>query len=131
MVSDYTNNRTMKTDDKPIAPGAVACLAVLLSTLLVACAATKTSESTGGYFDDAAITAKVKTAIATDPHLANPWATPFEIRAKTYKGVVQLSGFVNSQAVAQQAATDAGQVPGVKQVVNNLIVKPNLSGTSG
>lgn len=105
--------------------------AILLSVLTAACAATNTTESTGGYIDDAVITAKVKGVLAADPKLTNPLQTPLQIRVETYKGVVQLSGFVNSPDTAQQAASDASKVPGVKRVVNNLIVKTDLSGASG
>lgn len=105
--------------------------AILLSVLTAACAATNTTESTGGYIDDAVITAKVKGVLAADPKLTNPLQTPLQIRVETYKGVVQLSGFVNSPDAAQQAASDASKVPGVKRVVNNLIVKTDLSGASG
>jgi osmotically-inducible protein OsmY len=102
---------------------------ILLGTIASACAASKTRESTGGYIDDAVVTAKVKTAIAGDPQLRNPIQTPLQIRVETYKGVVQLSGFVNSPEAAQRAALDASKVPGVQQVVNNLIVKTELSGS--
>jgi hyperosmotically inducible protein len=105
--------------------------AILLSVLAAACAATNTTESTGGYIDDAAITAKVKSTLAADPQLRNPLQTPLQIRVETYKGVVQLSGFVNSPDTVQRAAVDASKVAGVKQVVNNLIVKTEASGASG
>ncbi len=104
---------------------------MLLGVFAAACAATSTTESTGGYIDDAAITAKVKGTLARDPQLRNPIQTPLQIRVETYKGVVQLSGFVNSSQAAQRAALDASKVPGVTQVVNNLIVKTELSGVSG
>lgn len=105
--------------------------AMLLACLMSACAATGTSESTGGYIDDAVITAKVKGVIASDPQLHNPIQTPLQIRVETYKGVVQLSGFVNSEDTSRRAAADASNVPGVTQVVNNLIVKTQMSGQSG
>jgi osmotically-inducible protein OsmY len=105
--------------------------AILLSVLAAACAATSTTESTGGYIDDVAITTKVKSTLAADPQLRNPLQTPLQIRVETYKGVVQLSGFVNSPDTVQRAAVDASEVAGVKQVVNNLIVKTAASGASG
>lgn len=105
--------------------------AVLMSLFVAACAATNTTESTGGYIDDAVITAKVKGALAADPQLRNPVQTPLQIRVETYKGVVQLSGFVNSPGAVQRAAADASGVPGVTQVVNNLIVKTQLPKGSG
>ena len=100
----------------------VRSLAVLLlavvATLAAACAATPTQESTGGYIDDSTITAKVKTNLAQDNKVS---AT--DIHVKTYKGVVDLSGFVNSQSQISEAGIVAGQVSGVKSVHNNLIVK--------
>jgi osmotically-inducible protein OsmY len=105
--------------------------AILLGVFVMGCAATNTTESTGGYIDDATITAKVKGTLAADPRLRNPVQTPLQIRVETYKGVVQLSGFVNSPDTAQRAALDASKVPGVTRVVNNLIVKTELSGASG
>src|SRR5260370_29501525 len=100
----------------------VRSLAVLLlavvATLAAACAATPTQESTGGYIDDSTITAKVKTNLAQDNKVS---AT--DIHVKTYKGVVDLSGFVNSQSQISEAGLVAGQLAGVKSVHNNLIVK--------
>jgi osmotically-inducible protein OsmY len=95
-------------------------LIFLLGALAAACAATPTSESTGGYIDDAAITAKVKTALAQDPKIGIRAA---QIHIITYKGVVELSGFVDSDAELAEAGSAAGQVAGVKSVQNNLIVK--------
>ncbi|HKV54313.1 MAG TPA: BON domain-containing protein [Candidatus Binataceae bacterium] len=106
-------------------------MALLLGAFVAACAATPTTESTGGYIDDATITAKVKTALAADPQLRDPIQTPLQVRVETYKGVVQLSGFVNSPNTAQKAASDASDVPGVTRVVNNLIVKTESPANSG
>ncbi len=96
---------------------------ILIATLLalapaVGCAPTRTSESTGQYVDDATITTKVKAALVADAGLKG-----FDIHVLTYKGVVQLSGFVDSsQSVAH--ATDVTQkVGGVQSVRNDLIVK--------
>jgi hypothetical protein len=71
----------------------VVLLLAVVATLTAACAATPTQESTGGYIDDSTITAKVKTNLAEDNKVS---AT--DIHVKTYKGVVDLSGFVNSQS---------------------------------
>jgi hyperosmotically inducible protein len=95
-------------------------LIFLLGALAAACAATPTTESTGGYFDDAAITAKVKTALAQDPKIGIRAA---QIHIITYKSVVELSGFVDSDAEVAEAVSAAAQVAGVKSVQNNLIVK--------
>ncbi len=93
-------------------------LAAGVATFAVACAATPTRESTGGYFDDSSITAKVKSDLAQDKNVS---AT--DVNVQTYKGVVDLSGFVDSQSQVSEARLVAGQVAGVKSVHDNLIVK--------
>lgn len=96
-------------------------LGVVLVTALVtlaACAATPTQESTGGYIDDSAITAKVKAYLAQDPKV-----NVTEVHVRTYKGVVELSGFVDSQAQISEAGQVASQVAGVESVHNSLILK--------
>ena len=94
----------------------LACLTLI--TAFLGCAATRTHESTGGYVDDSVITTKVKSAIFTDPSLK-----VLQITVETFKGEVQLSGFVDSQANATKAAEVARGIPGVVSVKNNLIVK--------
>ncbi len=96
----------------------VALLLLSFSVFASACAATSTSESVGGYIDDSTITAKVKEAIVAAPGLSS-----LETKVETYKGVVQLSGFVNSQQDATRAGEVARAVAGVKSVQNNLIVR--------
>ncbi len=96
----------------------VVLLAASLAMLATACAATPTQESTGGYVDDSTITAKIKTNLAQDPQVS---AT--DVHVKTYKGVVDLSGFVNSQTEISEAGIVADKVSGVRSVHNNLIVK--------
>lgn len=90
----------------------------LLIATFVACASTPTRESTGEYVDDSVITTKVKSLLANDDFLKS-----FQISVKTYKGTVQLSGFVNSQNAVDKAGQIAISVNGVKSVKNNLIVK--------
>ena len=75
-------------------------------------------ESTGEYVDDSVITTKVKALLAEDDFLKS-----FKIKVKTYKGIVQLHGFVNSQQAADKAAEITKGVKGVKSIKNNLIVK--------
>jgi hyperosmotically inducible protein len=82
------------------------------------CAATPTSDSTGQYVDDTIITTKVKNALLRDPAVKS-----FQIGVETFKGVVQLSGFVDSAAQKSAAGKDASAIRGVKDVSNNLIVK--------
>lgn len=84
----------------------------------LSCASTPTRESTGEYIDDSAITTKVKAAILEDPALKS-----LQISVKTYRGVVQLSGFVDSKEMVGRAGEVAGRVSGVREVKNDLIVK--------
>jgi osmotically-inducible protein OsmY len=97
-------------------------LRFLISLVLVisvaGCAGGKRYESTGEYLDDSAITTKVKTSILGDSRLK-----VFQINVKTFKGIVQLSGFVDSSEIAARAAGVARTVKGVKMVNNSLIVK--------
>ena len=89
-----------------------------LGTFGGGCAATATSESTGQYVDDTVITTRVKTALLKDDAVKS-----FDVSVETLKGVVQLSGFVNTSAQRSAAGHDASSVDGVKSVRNNLIVK--------
>jgi osmotically-inducible protein OsmY len=91
----------------------------IASTLgLAGCASTPTQESAGEYLDDAALTAKVKASIFNDPTLK---AT--EINVETFKGTVQLSGFVAQPADITKAGEVARGVKGVKEVKNDIRVK--------
>jgi len=95
--------------------------AIFISIALVfvtACASTSTKEGTGEYIDDTVITTKVKAAIIGESSLKVS-----EINVETFKGVVQLSGFVNSQADIDLAVKVARSVGGVKSVKNDMTVK--------
>ena len=95
------------------------CLVLLmLIATFTACASTRTHESTGEYVDDSVITTKVKSLLAEDDFLKS-----FQISVETYKGIVQLSGFVNSQQAVDKAGEIVKSVKGVKSIKNNLIVK--------
>ena len=91
---------------------------LMLIATFVACASTSKQEGTGEYVDDSVITTKVKSLLAADDFLKS-----FEITVETYKGIVQLSGFVDSQSAVNKAGQIAGSVKGVKSVKNNLNVK--------
>jgi osmotically-inducible protein OsmY len=97
-------------------------LATLAGVLLVAtalgCASTAKQEGSGEYVDDTVITGKVKTAIFNEPTLKSA-----EINVETFKGVVQLSGFVSSQAAENKAVEVARTVAGVKSVKNDMRLK--------
>ena len=95
------------------------CLMLMfLIASFVACASTSKQSGTGEYVDDSVITTKVKAELAADDFLKS-----FEISVETYKGVVQLSGFVDSQMAVDKAGQIARGVPGVTKVKNNLNVK--------
>jgi osmotically-inducible protein OsmY len=92
--------------------------AALALTFAAGCASTATHESTGQYVDDTTLTAKVKTAIFEDPSLKSS-----EINVESFKGRVQLSGFVSSEANITQAVHIAKNVKGVESVRNDMHVK--------
>lgn len=94
-----------------------AFLAISLVSV-VGCASTSQQEGTGQYIDDTVITAKVKAALIEDP-----LTKAIEINVETFKGVVQLSGFVISQAAADRAVALARGVAGVKSVKNDMRIK--------
>jgi osmotically-inducible protein OsmY len=95
------------------------CLVLLmLIATFVACASTRTQESTGEYVDDSVITTKVKSLLAADDFLKS-----FQISVETFKGTVQLSGFVGSQKAVDKAGEIARSVKGVTSVKNDLVVK--------
>ena len=110
----------MKTSHKLSRILSLTALVGVLSTgfFVGGCASTSTRDSTGEYVDDAVITTKVKSALLGDEAVKS-----FAISVETMKNVVQLSGFVNTEAQKQAAGKDAAAVAGVQRVHNNLIVK--------
>ena len=90
---------------------------------LASCASPERQETTkrsaGEFTDDAAITAKVKSAIATDVGAR----TAAAVNVDTYRGTVQLTGFVDSKEMAQRAESAAKKVSGVKGVKNDIRLK--------
>ncbi len=91
---------------------------LMLAAAFAVCAPSRAGEGAGKYVDDSVITTKVKALLAEDGVLK-----AFEISVKTYKGTVQLSGFVNSKDVVKKAGKIARSVKGVTSVKNDLIVK--------
>jgi osmotically-inducible protein OsmY len=83
-------------------------------------AASGESRTAGQFTSDAALTAKVKTALAKDAGLG----TAADVNVNSYRGVVQLNGFVDSPDKIQLASDSARGVEGVSRVDNNLTVKP-------
>ncbi|WP_129646088.1 BON domain-containing protein [Peristeroidobacter agariperforans] len=100
----------------------VKSLSALFATFLLmtslGCASSQTKEGTGEYIDDSVITAKVKTAILGEPGLKVA-----EINVETFKGVVQLSGFVSSREDMDAAVKVARNVSGVTSVKNDMQLK--------
>ncbi len=93
-------------------------LLVILLATFVGCASTAKHEGTGEYVDDSVITTKVKAAIFGDEMLKSA-----EINVETFKGAVQLSGFVSSQAAINRAVEVARAVAGVTSVNNDMRLK--------
>ncbi|MEM6159152.1 BON domain-containing protein [Erwinia sp. P6884] len=92
--------------------------AVVVAITLSACAPTPTKEGTGGYIDDTVITTKVKTELLKDESLKST-----EINVETFKGHVQLSGFVTSPQMANRAVQLTRSVKGVTAVSNKMQIK--------
>ncbi len=93
-------------------------LAAMLGLSLAGCAPTPTHEGTGGYIDDTVVTTKVKAKLLNEKNLRST-----EINVETFKGRVQLSGFVSSPQAAQTAVNVTRTVPGVRSVVNAMQIK--------
>lgn len=91
---------------------------LLVLAAFMGCASTSKQEGAGEYLDDTAITAKVKSAVFGEPTLKSA-----EINVETFKGIVQLSGFVSSQADINKAVEVTRSVGGVKSVKNDMRVK--------
>lgn len=104
----------MKVKFHPISIFAVA----LSMVLLAGCAGTRTQASTGEYIDDSLVTSKVVSQLAVSDE-----TSALDIEVETHKGVVQLSGFVDSSSEKHAAKRIAESVDGVREVENNLIVK--------
>jgi len=93
-------------------------VALMMITAFVACASTPQQSSTGEVVDDSVITTKIKSELAADEFLKS-----FQISVETRKGIVELSGFVDSQKAKDKAGQIARAVEGVKSVQNALLVK--------
>jgi hyperosmotically inducible protein len=95
-----------------------ALLTILTLLFFTGCAATSTQESTGEYIDDSVITTKAKAAIFNDPDLKSA-----EINVETFRGVVQLSGFVSSRTGIDRAVAVVRSINGVQSVRNDMQIK--------
>jgi len=94
----------------------LACLA--FAPAYLGCASTQNHESTGEYVDDSVLTSKVKAAILDESSLKS-----LQINVETFKGIVQLSGFVDSAEHVAKAGEVAARIRGVKEVKNDLVAK--------
>ncbi|MFU9136120.1 MULTISPECIES: BON domain-containing protein [unclassified Erwinia] len=93
-------------------------VAAVVAITVSACAPTPTKEGTGGYLDDTVVTTKVKTELLKDDSLKST-----EINVETFKGRVQLSGFVSTPQMANRAVQITRTVKGVTAVTNNMQIK--------
>lgn len=105
---------------KPSIPILVGVLAfgTGVATLTSGCAGSATRESTGEYIDDATVTTKVKAAFVRDPLVK-----ALDVKVDTFKGTVQLSGFVDTPEQKTRAEQVAAGVAGVSAVKNNITIK--------
>ena len=103
-------------------------LTAIVGVLAVAsaCSATRTQQSAGEVIDDSVLTSKVKVALIDDPT-----TKAGQINVETYRGVVQLGGFVDNAQQKAQATKVARSVTGVKEVRNDLLVSTKPHATTG
>ena len=94
--------------------------AAMVVATLAGCGGSPTRESTGEFVDDSVITAKVKTALLDDKVTRG-----LAVHVETFKGGVELSGFVKSDADKQRAEEVAASVKGVNSVANGLVIRSN------
>lgn len=98
-------------------------IALALVAALAGCSSTAHDRSTGQVVDDTALTAKVKASIAEEDNVATT-----SVNVTTYRGAVQLSGFVESEEAKRRAENAARDVEGVREVYNDLRVAPAGTG---
>src|SRR5690348_12429421 len=103
---------------KPARPWIRILVAAGLAATMSACAPAQKRQSTGEYIDDAWISSRVKGAFVKDPELSAA-----QIKVDTFKGEVQLSGFVSDAGDVGKAAAVAGGIKGVKSVKNDIQVR--------
>lgn len=114
----FVNIEESNTKMKTLQLVAGLIFAGIVSATVVGCTSSATNESTGEYIDDAAISNKVRAQLIGDKDL-----NIFKIDVTTFKGDVQLSGFVDSAAIKTRAGSVAAGVSGVRNVHNNLVIK--------
>jgi osmotically-inducible protein OsmY len=112
----------MKKTLKYIALGLLATTVTVATLTTTGCSSSNYKRSSGEYLDDQTLTARVKSALFSDPNVSG-----FQVNVDSYKGVVSLSGFVDTAAQKARAEEVARQVNGVRSVQNNLSVRENIS----
>src|SRR6185295_5277098 len=98
--------------------GFVSAVMLVVTMAMVACASTRTQKSAGEQVDDSVTTGRVKAAL-----IADPVTKAHQIDVETFKGTVQLNGFVDTSASKNRAGEVARGTKGVTKVQNNLTVK--------
>src|SRR3954470_24414251 len=98
--------------------GFVSAVLIVVTLAMVACASTRTQKSPGEQVDDSVTTGRVKAAL-----IADPTTKAHQIDVETFKGTVQLNGFVDTPASKDRAGEVARNTKGVTKVQNNLTVK--------
>jgi starvation-inducible outer membrane lipoprotein len=94
---------------------------MIMLVMLAACSSSPTREGPGEVIDDSLITSKVKAAL-----IADPVVKAREVKVETFKGVVELSGFVDSRDAANRAVEIARGIKGVKDVKNAMVIKTQV-----
>ena len=97
------------------------CLPVGTAVVLIGCAGNEYERSTGEYIDDKALNTRVKSALGDNPEYKFG-----DVNVTSFRGVVQLSGFVNTADQKKVAGTIAEKVHGVKSIENNITVKDRI-----
>jgi hyperosmotically inducible periplasmic protein len=118
--------RKMKTHQIKASEIAVYLVIACITLMSIGCAGDRYSRSTGTYIDDKTVNAKVKAELLNDAVVHG-----FDVKVDTFRGEVQLSGFVNSQAEKDRAAEIARNVPGVQAVRNNIVLKDRTAAAVG
>lgn len=113
------HNNQILMKEKIIIAGLAALLGVGFTSTFTGCAGNKYERSTGESIDDGATTGRVKSALGKDSQYKYP-----DVKVSTFKGTVQLSGFVDNRDQKSKATDLAKNVNGVKDVVNNITIKP-------
>lgn len=103
-------------------PAALLVAAMLGTSLIAACSSTPTQQSAGEAIDDGVVTARVKAKLIEDPV-----TKAHQINVDTFKGTVQLSGFVEDEQARARALQLARDVDGVKQVKDGMQVRKGTS----